>query len=124
MSKPVAIADLAPTMLTFAITFQVYIDIRNITQLQEIHHREDGLLLGASVTIADAITAFEESPPVGKLGGTRVRSPFAELAAHMRQVATPQVRHVASVAGEMSQDIFSLSGVFSGGSVVFCTILL
>jgi CO/xanthine dehydrogenase FAD-binding subunit len=94
-------------MLTFAGTFQVYIGIKNITHLREIHHREDGLLLGASVTIADAIAAFEEPPPGGKLGRTRVSSPFAELAAHMRQVATPQVRHVASVAGETSQGTFS-----------------
>lgn len=78
----------------------MYIDIKGIAELQEILHKEEGLFFGGAVTIADVIAACEAPPPGGKVGGARPASPFVELAAHMRQVATPQVRHVASVAGE------------------------
>ncbi|KAM7258066.1 hypothetical protein ACFE04_013807 [Oxalis oulophora] len=73
-----------------------FIDLRRITQLSIIKRGENGIEIGATVTISKAIEALKQNQ--GKNSSEMV---FEKVADHLEKVASVFVRNMATVAGNL-----------------------
>jgi xanthine dehydrogenase YagS FAD-binding subunit len=83
--------DLLDRMKTGIEEPQKLINIRNIAPLRGIHEDENGVTLGPLVTLAEV-----EAHPL-------LQSKYTTLADAARQAATPQIRNVATIGGNLLQ---------------------
>jgi xanthine dehydrogenase YagS FAD-binding subunit len=89
------------------------IDLSQVKALRGIREHDDGLEIGAMTTLTEIVTH------------PRIQSDYALLAQAAQQVATPQLRHQATVGGNVSQDTrcwYYRSGMpcyRAGGNVCF-----
>ncbi|GJN12245.1 hypothetical protein PR202_ga30540 [Eleusine coracana subsp. coracana] len=76
-----------------------YIDISGIPELSNVVMREAGIEIGAATTISRTIDILQqECQLISSLKGSLV---FRKLAEHMSKVATPFVRNIASIGGNL-----------------------
>lgn len=71
---------------------QAVIDLSGIAELKGVREHEGGLAIGALTTLTDV-----ENDPL-------VRERFGLLASAARRVASPQIRNVGTIGGNISQD--------------------
>ncbi|CAN0858158.1 Indole-3-acetaldehyde oxidase [Linum grandiflorum] len=69
-----------------------YIDLRYVPELSRISKDQNGIKLGAAVTISGAIRAFKNG---------NSSSVYEKIAAHMEKIATPSVRNTGSIGGNL-----------------------
>ncbi|GLJ32809.1 hypothetical protein SUGI_0660680 [Cryptomeria japonica] len=86
---------------------KVFVDIRNISELQIIKRHDSGIEVGAAVTIAKLIKALEDTNAIaddtldhGKENCTRSLV-FEGLANHLKKVASAFIRNTASIGGNI-----------------------
>ncbi|XP_047330186.1 abscisic-aldehyde oxidase-like [Impatiens glandulifera] len=79
------------------VPFHNYIDLRYIPELSVIRMDQNGIEIGAAVTIYEAISALKrENEAMGE-----GESVFVKIANHMEKVATRFVRNSASIGGNL-----------------------
>ncbi|WOL15297.1 indole-3-acetaldehyde oxidase-like [Canna indica] len=78
--------------------YDKYVDLKGIPELSVIKRENDGILFGAAVTIS---TAIEELKEKGRKMHPNERLVFSKIADHMDKVASPFVRNMASLGGNL-----------------------
>ena len=72
--------------------YDKYVDITRIREMKEIRETQNGVEIGAVVTISKVIAALKE---------IRVEKMFGKLAAHMEKIAARFIRNFASIGGNL-----------------------
>ena len=83
--------DLISLMKEYLVTPKRVVNIKNIKELGGIQNSKTGLRIGAAVTIDELLENAE------------VRKNFASLTAAARGVASPQIRNMGTVGGDLCQ---------------------
>ncbi len=86
---------------------KVIIDVKDISQLQEISAFADGVVFGAAVSITDVIDTLRAVEAArrragGTLSSARSGSAFEQVARHLTRVGGKQVRNAGSWAGNVA----------------------
>ncbi|KAJ8458929.1 hypothetical protein OPV22_031855 [Ensete ventricosum] len=79
--------------------YDKYIDLKGIPELSVIRRDSKGILFGAAVTISRAIEVLKERKE-SELDSNK-RLVFSKIADHMDQVASPFIRNMASLGGNL-----------------------
>lgn len=72
--------------------YEKYVDITRIPEMKEIRENENGVEIGAVVSISKVIAALKE---------IRVEKMFGKLAAHMEKIAARFIRNIGSIGGNL-----------------------
>uniref|UniRef100_A0A2P2MQG5 indole-3-acetaldehyde oxidase n=1 Tax=Rhizophora mucronata TaxID=61149 RepID=A0A2P2MQG5_RHIMU len=76
--------------------YERYIDLRCVPELSAIKRNQEGIEIGAAVTISKAIECLKEETKSGHFPIL-----FKKIAAHMEKIATKSVRNAGSVGGNL-----------------------
>ncbi|XP_047330185.1 abscisic-aldehyde oxidase-like [Impatiens glandulifera] len=79
------------------VPFHKYIDLRYIPELSVIRMDQNGIEIGAAITISEAISALKKENEAMGEGG----SVFLKIANHMEKIASGFVRNSASIGGNL-----------------------
>ncbi|KAK1394673.1 indole-3-acetaldehyde oxidase-like [Heracleum sosnowskyi] len=76
-----------------------YIDLKKVSELLSIKRDHTGIIIGAAVTISQAILALnEEREGVSSFEGELI---YKKIVSHLKKVATESVRNSASIGGNL-----------------------
>lgn len=79
--------------------YDKYIDLRNISELSSIRRDDTGIVIGATVTISQAISALKEE--IDGALCSKGELIFKKIASHMEMIASKAIRNSASVGGNV-----------------------
>lgn len=76
-----------------------YIDLKKVSELSSIKRDHTGIVIGAAVTISQAILALnEEREGVSSFEGELI---YKKIASHLKKIATESVRNSGSIGGNL-----------------------